>query len=128
MGCIKELKEAVNQIDNGDPVAGDLLFNGDMQMWIKFANSQRLIAALRMSDANPTVAMQEFTEAMIAGVIQSNQENIMYPDLAESNNENPWYSAFRTRTDFALSNTLVDLLFNLIESICPSSPLLRVGY
>jgi hypothetical protein len=32
----------------------------------------------------------------------------MYPYLAESSNENPWFNRFRTRTDWALTTTLVN--------------------
>ena len=105
-GIFKELKEATLQIDGGAPVRGDFLFDGNMERWKKFANSLRLIAALRLSKVDPVIAEREFVDAMNASLLASNEESIMYPFLPETSNENPWYSHFKTRTDFALSNTL----------------------
>ncbi len=112
-GIFTELKEAALQIDDGPPVRGDFLFNGDMERWKKFANSLRLIAALRLSKVDPGTGKREFVDAVNAGLPASNEESITYPFLPESSNENPWYSHFKTRTDFALSNTLVDMLIAL---------------
>src|SRR6185369_12439920 len=74
---IAELKAAVDQFDGGATVKGDILYNGDNAKWKKFANSIRLLMALRMSKINAAVAKTEFTAALshAAGVIQLNSEN-----------------------------------------------------
>lgn len=110
-GILSELKAAVGQINvSAAPVDGDFILGGDMELWKKFANSVRAIAAMRLSEVNPTKAASEFASAISDGVISSNAENVMYPYLAEANNQNPWFAAFITRTDWAISSTLVDYM------------------
>lgn len=107
---IKELKEAVAQMDNGAGVKGDILFEGDMERWAQFANSLRARAALRIADANETLAAAEFADAVSGGLID---EDVMYPYLSDADNENPWYTRFRTRTDYAISEPMADYLKSL---------------
>lgn len=104
---IAELKAAVAQMDNGAGVVGDILFDGDMAKWEQFANTLRMRIALRMSEVDPATAQSEFEDAVSDGVIT---ETVWYPYLAESNNQNPWYSRFQTRTDYAISNVLADTM------------------
>lgn len=107
---IIELNEAVSQMDNGAGVRGDILFGGDMEQWAQFANSLRARAALRLSEANETLAEAEFSDAISDGIIQ---EDVMYPYLADADNENPWYNRFRTRTDYAIHETIADYMKGL---------------
>lgn len=104
---INELKEAVTQIDNGAPVAGDFIFGGDMAAWASFANTIRMVAALRMADVNASTAQSEFNDAISDGVINA---DLFYPYLANADNQNPWYARYITRTDYAISNTMFDWL------------------
>ncbi len=109
-GVFAMLKEARNDIlaDQNDlPVTGDILFQGDMDRWVQFANTIRLIAALRLSDADPGTGRTEFNAALGDGVITS---DVVYPFLAEATNENPWFSSFRTRDDWSLSHPIVDYM------------------
>ncbi len=100
-----ELEEAVAQMDGGAGVAGDFIFGGDMSEWAKFANTIRMNMAIRAADANETLAKAQFLDAIADGVIES---GLMYPFLPEANNENPWFTEFRTRTDFALTEMFVN--------------------
>lgn len=108
----KELKEASAQITTTGAVAvkGDILLGGDMSRWKMFANSMRLVMALRLSEVKPDQAKAEFISAMNDGVVASNAENIVYKFLADENNDNPWEDRFQTRLDFAVSKPMVDLL------------------
>ncbi len=109
---IKELKEAVAQMDGGVGVNGDFIFGGDMDKWAQFANTLRMRIALRMSEADATTAAAEFNSALNAGVIT---ETVWYPYLAESANQNPWYARFITRTDYAISDVLADTMAALTD-------------
>lgn len=100
-----ELQEAVAQMDGGAGVSGDFIFGGDMGAWAQFANTIRMNMAIRAADANETLAEAQFLDAIADGVIES---DLMYPYLSEANNENPWYTAFRTRTDFAITEMMVN--------------------
>ncbi len=110
----KELTEAVAQINESEaPVQGDVLLNGDMAAWKRFANTQRMIMALRLSHVDPVKGKAEYAAAVAAGVISSNAENISYQFVAgDPNNFNPWYNNYDIsfRNDYALSNTLVDYM------------------
>jgi len=109
----KELKEATAQIDNGEPPAGDIFLNGDLDAWKRFANTQRLIMALRLSKVDANLGKTEFAAALAAGVITSNNENFLYHYVGgDPNNYNPWYNNYTVtnRNDFAISETMVDYM------------------
>lgn len=107
---LKELKEAVAQMDGGPGVDGDFLFGGDMDQWKRFANTLRLVMAMRMSNVDAALANTEFNAALNAGIIT---DNVMYPYLNETNNQNLWFGRFITRTDYSISELLADELRNL---------------
>ena len=48
------LAEAVAQFDDGAAMQGDILFDGNIGQWKKFANSIRLLMALRLSKVDAT--------------------------------------------------------------------------
>src|ERR1044072_1113726 len=111
-GILAELKNAVAQIDvAGNPIQGDLLFNGNMQRWKKFANSLRLRIALRIADKLPNEAKLVFDEigADDALLIASNAENVQLNYLA-SPNQNPVGRNRETRNDYRISKAIVDKL------------------
>lgn len=108
----KELDEAVGQIDElGQTVKGDILLSGNLTRWKKFANSWRLILALRISEANETLGAAQAAAAIAAegGVITGNDENVVlsYPGGVFNS---PWYSV---GGDFGVSATIADVLNNL---------------
>lgn len=111
LSLIDELKAAVAQMDGGPGVNGDILFSGEMGQWEVFANSLRARIALRMADTGQSsVAATEFADAVNSGVTSV---DISYPYLASAANENPWYTRFRTRTDYAISDVLADYMKGL---------------
>lgn len=109
----KELSEAVAQIrEEEKAIEGDFLFQGDMLRWKQFANTLHLIMALRLSEVEESKAEFEFNQALNAsgGVINAIEDNIFYPYLAETQQPNPWYNHFLTRSDYAISEPLVNHL------------------
>nr|WP_295934751.1 SusD/RagB family nutrient-binding outer membrane lipoprotein [uncultured Dyadobacter sp.] len=108
----KEWKEAAAQFDEGKTIQGDILLNGSTAKWKKFANSLRLIAALRLSKVKPDLGKKEFQAALDDGVIISAADNVQYKFLSESNNENPLYANYvvSNRKDYALSDVFVNYL------------------
>ncbi|RZK17613.1 MAG: SusD/RagB family nutrient-binding outer membrane lipoprotein, partial [Flavobacterium sp.] len=111
----KELKEAAAQIDAGTGTQGDILLGGDMAAWKRFAATQRLFMALRMSKVYPGAAELAATEfnAALPDVIASNAQNISYKYLAgDPNNFNPFYNNYSisNRNDYAISLTLVNIM------------------
>jgi hypothetical protein len=104
----KELKEAIAQFDNGASPTGDILFNGSIARWKTFANSWRLILALRVSKADATLGKTQFTDALTAGVISSTNDNvnITYPGNSVAFS-NPW---FGISGDYNVSTTIANLV------------------
>lgn len=82
----EELAACVAQLGTGsDRISGDVTsMKGDVAAWKRYANSLRLRFAMRISDANPTKARQEFEKALAAdgGYISSPADDayIIYTD------------------------------------------------
>lgn len=105
----KELKEAQAQFDGGTAVKGDILLAGNATRWKKFANSIRMVMALRISKVDPAKGKAEFASAMADGVFTSNADNVKYTYLSELNNEHPLYNNYITnnRKDWAVSDVFM---------------------
>lgn len=108
-----ELDEAVAQFDNGALVKGDILFGSgtpaqQVAKWKMFANSWRLILALRVSKVDATLGAAQANAAITAGVMTSSADNIpiAYPGNAAAFN-NPWYGIGPDQT---VSSTVANML------------------
>jgi len=76
---LNTLKEAAAGINpSGDKFDKDPVFNGNNEMWIKFANSLRLKIALRISTGYPQLAETHGSELMAneSGLLSSSLENM----------------------------------------------------
>ena len=72
---LKELKEAANAFDATKPLSRyDLIYNGDISKWKKYANSLRLRVAMRLVKIDPVKAQQEAENAIASGVFTSNAD------------------------------------------------------
>ena len=109
---LKELKEAAAQIDGGNPVTGDILYDGDMDNWRRFANSMRMLMALRLSKIDPAKGKSEFADALSAGPFTSNSQNAVFKHLADEKNQNYWYYVYsiQNRKWVAISEPLVNFM------------------
>ncbi|MES2520395.1 MAG: SusD/RagB family nutrient-binding outer membrane lipoprotein [Bacteroidota bacterium] len=111
-GILTNLKKATELIDlNANPIKGDVIYNGNLARWKKFANSLRLRVALRIADRDSQAAKSVFTE--LAGnksnFIASNDEIAQLTYLA-SPNQNPVARDRETRDDYRVSKSIVDRL------------------
>jgi len=109
MASFDLIDEALASIETAGGLKGDILFSGDMNKWKKFANTLKMVMALRISDIAPATAQAKFKEAM-SGALASSADNMHYPYLTEDTNDNPWQDRFETREDYALSDVFVDHL------------------
>ena len=111
----KELTQAVAQFDNGSAVQGDILFNGDVTKWKKFANSWRFILAVRISKADAALAGVQAKAALASdgGVLSSNADNIgiTYPGNS-AGFSNPWLSI---AGDFNVCTTIANLVTTTLD-------------
>jgi hypothetical protein len=110
------LAQANSEIDPAGVgfATGDLIYEGDMAQWKKFANSLRLRLAIHLSNADATKAASEAAAAVAApgGLFTSNADNAQLIYLATAPNQNPIYGDAHVgnRDDYGLSRAFVDTL------------------
>ncbi|MEO8721108.1 MAG: SusD/RagB family nutrient-binding outer membrane lipoprotein [Ginsengibacter sp.] len=114
-GILNDLKMAQANLDpSGKSIAGDVIYNNNISLWKKFANSLRLRIALRISDREPEISKQVLTDIQNEGgsFISSNTEIAQLVYL-NSPNQNPISNYFDTRDDYRISKTIIDKLIQL---------------
>lgn len=108
---VKELKEASIQINENElGVKGDIIYDGDMVKWRKFANSLLLRIGMRLSKVDSNTGQQIVVDALSAGVFESKDDNALYRHLEDESNANDHYLNFVRRDDYAISNTLISYM------------------
>lgn len=114
----KELSEAVSLLKEkreGQFTYGneDLMYQGNVEQWIKLANSLRLRAALRLSFIDPDKAKAEGEAALKETMMTSNKDNagVSTSTYIEAHG-NPLVGPCSYRNEFRVSKTLVDVLMN----------------
>ncbi|HEX6983231.1 MAG TPA: SusD/RagB family nutrient-binding outer membrane lipoprotein [Balneolaceae bacterium] len=85
------LEEANQMIEAGEGLENDIMYDGDMQKWVRFSNTLRLLMALRLSEVDAAKAEAEFNQALDAGIMESNEDNFVFQHFANANNQNFWY-------------------------------------
>ena len=89
----------------------DILYEGDMEAWRRFANSVRLRAGMRLTEVDPAQAQSVVASAVLDGTITDAGQaaSLKYPGAPP--NEQPWSEYFRNRpNDYRASLTLTDSL------------------
>ena len=110
------LKTASDQLDPaGTPIEKDILFNSDVMMWKKFANSLRLRLANRQAKQVPGESQAIFAEIMgnpqqYPILTADDVAAFFHPTSRQSGeNSNSWYETMVIdgREDWSISTTLV---------------------
>ncbi len=119
-GLLENLKRANTLLtgDNLPSIKGDIIFDGDLAKWRKFANSLRLRVAMRLSEINDATAKAEitdvFTNAAQYPVMESNEDNATLVYLSSFPNAHPISEANRYRVgsynEYRISETLEGIL------------------
>lgn len=113
------LEEASNVLGNGGSSSfgsGDIIYNGDVVKWSKFANSLMLRLAMRMTKVDNSKAKEWATKAYNAGVMESNDDlaRILYDQSADNKGPsvNPTTKGFSSRNIYQIkiSKTFMDFL------------------
>jgi len=96
--------------------SADVVFGGDMDKWIKFANSLKLRLGMRLQDVNPTLSQSTVESAVADGVLTGNSDNVTIQYQSNDPNTNPLWEDFvqSGRSDFLASETIVDYM-NALE-------------
>ncbi|UII27987.1 SusD/RagB family nutrient-binding outer membrane lipoprotein [Fulvivirga maritima] len=91
----------------------DLIYEGDMTKWLKFAASLQLKIGLRVADINPTWSSELVTAAVNTGVFASNDDNTQIHFTGTQPYVNPIYDYFEIdsrASDFVVTQNFIDLL------------------
>lgn len=76
-----ELDDAIRVLDENSSLPSsafaeyDLVYGGNLQKWIRYANSLKLRMAMRLTEVAPETARAKAAEAVSGGVIETNADN-----------------------------------------------------
>jgi hypothetical protein len=104
---------AIQKYTGSIPLEGDILYNGDLEAWIKFANSLKIKYLIRIS-AKVDVANELQTLFNEGNYIQNNAENAVF-DFTNSEPNSFRLAQLRVGdfNNFVLSETMEEILINL---------------
>ena len=117
-GIINDLDQAVALLaQDAKPIGGDILFDGDIERWVKFANSLQLKLLNRASSAdNFSIDIAaKMTEVMERPIFTGNDDFAFLAHSATRPSNNEWNEVIVNggRDDWRASATLVDALNEL---------------
>ena len=114
---LNQLDDAANLLSESAPNTvgdADLFYGGDVVKWKKFAYSEMLRLAMRMSKVDPENAKTWAAKAFSSGVMESNDDNAICPHEAKGTNRvsNPVGLMLDSRepASYRLSETFVNFL------------------
>ncbi|MBO9636160.1 MAG: SusD/RagB family nutrient-binding outer membrane lipoprotein [Chitinophagaceae bacterium] len=92
----------------------DVIYDGNVTKWKKFANSMKLKMALTIADDDAGKAKTAAEQAVAAGVFTSNADNALFRYITSPPNTNPiWVDLVQSgRDDFVACQTIIDELKN----------------
>jgi hypothetical protein len=90
----------------------DLIYNGNIPAWLKFANSLKLKMGMTIADSDPAKAKSVVESAVAAGVFTSNADNALLHYQGAPPNTNPiWVDLVQSgRDDYVANSTVVTIL------------------
>jgi hypothetical protein len=112
---LKRLSAAITSLDaSGKSFDSDIIYNGDVAKWKKFANSLKLKMGMRIIDKDATLGASTVTAAA-PNVFTSNADNAIFKYLAVAPNTNSLWPnlAIGNRKDFVAAKPFVDLMNTL---------------
>jgi hypothetical protein len=115
---LAKLEEANDLLDHdGEEIAGDILYNNDIDQWKKFANSLRMRLLMRISERKPDLAGAELTKMLADSekypIFESFEDNAQLNYLGSAPNNNPINENRKTRDDHRVSKTIIDIMLDL---------------
>jgi hypothetical protein len=117
LDMLKELREAVASFDPSRTASfgnADMLYQGSIDRWTRFANSLRLRLAMRISLVAPNVAEQHVREVLNENhLISANNQTALVPygrDFGNADENIQPMGVIRSFNEYRASNTLVDFL------------------
>lgn len=105
--AITVLKVKLNEKPYGD---WDLMYAGDVNKWLRFANTLRLRLALRISKVDPTRAKTEAETAVADGTLTSSPGDDAYVKRSETGQDYNGLSIMSDWNEFRMSATMESVL------------------
>jgi len=95
--------------------SADVVYGGDMNKWMMFANSLKLRLGMRISDVNPGLSQSTVESAVADGVFAANADNATVEYQGNDPYGNPLWEdlVLSGRSDFLAANTIVDYMNEL---------------
>ncbi len=119
---LADLKTANEKLSvSGPAIAGDIVYNGSILKWKKFANSLRLRLANRQAAKKPAesraIMKEILADPTTYPIFTSNDDNATLKTTTSRPSNNEWNETmiWGSRTDWNLSKTLVDKLVSLSD-------------
>ncbi|MGY6559063.1 MAG: SusD/RagB family nutrient-binding outer membrane lipoprotein [Nitritalea sp.] len=114
-GMLADLALANEKIRIGrDAISGDILFQGDMLRWKKFANSLALRLANRQRAQAPAASeallKKIFSDPVTYPVFTTQEDFAQLHHVDVIGSRNKMFDVFSTRSDWNISSTLIDAL------------------
>ncbi|WP_435315396.1 SusD/RagB family nutrient-binding outer membrane lipoprotein [Cellulophaga fucicola] len=96
----------------GFSASEDIVYNGDIAQWKKFANSLKLQMGMLLADSDPAKSEAAVTSAIAGGVFTSASDNMKIAFEGAAPYTNPVYAALvlSGRDDYVPTNTIVDMM------------------
>lgn len=122
-----DLARAESLFDPNGPAigVGDLLFGGDIDKWIRFTNSLRLRAAIRISNVDPAKATSVISAVANRPLMTELSQNAYHWWPGDDQRNEPWYNRLgrapgQIKTDqYRMNAVLIDLLKDLNDPRLP---------
>jgi hypothetical protein len=101
--------------------SADLIYDGSVTEWKKFAASLKLRLGMTLADVDPAKAKAAVESSVTTGVFTSNSDNALFEYLPVTPNTNPvWVNLVQSgRQDFVAANTLIDIMNPLNDPRLP---------
>ncbi len=117
LDMLNELKEAASVLETPSIEnfgVSDVVYGGDVNSWIRFANSLRLRLAMRLSEVEPEVAETHVSEVLAENILISSNEEAALLSYGRDKgfaleNIQPM-SILKSFGEYKMSNTFVDFL------------------
>jgi hypothetical protein len=113
---VKDVKEAREKLSTTVRPLGaqDVVYNGDIVKWKKFANALLMRVGMRMQKVDEATGKAVFSEAFSSGTFSSNADNgtIKYLDGPQGHNRNGlndgYWNTYKYSRDCKISKTFID--------------------
>lgn len=105
--AVTVLKGKTNEKPYGD---FDIMYAGDVNKWIKFANTLRLRLAMRISKVDPARAKTEGEAAFASGVLTTSPDDDAYVKRSEVGQDNNGLSIMSDWNEFRMSASMESVL------------------